>query len=146
LPELLASIAAAAEVLAGVGDDGSLYVLDRYGTIEFMDERGLRILGYAGDELRGKPDHETIHYRRLDGTAFHAAECPLLRPWSTGETRRVERDWFIAKDGSFVPVAYAAAALPLADASTTLVAFRVRPSEAGDQGNPRVSPWCDAGG
>jgi signal transduction histidine kinase len=125
LDEHLRAVAAAAEVLDSVRDDGAVYALDRYGNIEFMDERGLQILGYSGDELRGKPDHETIHYLRPGGTPFPAADCPLLKPWATGETRRSDDDWFVAKDGSFVNVAYAAAALPLTDVPGTLVAFRV---------------------
>ena len=126
LHEHLRGLAAAAEVFDSVRDDGALYALDRYGNIEFMDERGLQILGYSADELRGKPDHETIHYLRRDGTAFPAATCPLLKPWTPGETRSNDDDWFIAKDGSFVRVAYTAAALPLAEVRATLVAFRVR--------------------
>jgi signal transduction histidine kinase len=126
LHEHLRALAAAAEVFDSAGSDGAVYALDRYGNIEYMDERGLQILGYDGDELRGKPDHETIHYLRRDGTPFPAVDCPLLGPWTAGETRGSDDDWFVTKDGSFVNVGYTAAPLPLADVPATLVAFRVR--------------------
>jgi PAS domain S-box-containing protein len=126
LDEHLEAIAAAGEVIDSAGDDGSLYVVDQVGRIEFVDAKGLQILGYTADELRGKPGHDTIHYKRRDGTTFLAADCPLLRPWLTGEAVTVDEDWFIAKDGSFVPVAYKAALLPLPRGRATVIAFRVR--------------------
>jgi PAS domain-containing protein len=91
-----------------------------------MDDLGHRLLGYAADELRGKPAHDAIHYLRPDGSPFPAADCPLLRPWLTGEAVTVDEDWFVAKDGSFVPVAYTAAPLPLPGARATVIGFRVR--------------------
>jgi hypothetical protein len=47
-----------------------------------------------------------------------------LRPRVTGETVRVEEDWFIRQDGTLVPVAYASAPIDLADGRGAVVAFR----------------------
>jgi hypothetical protein len=42
-------------------------------------------------------------------SSYPAAECPLLRPRLSGETVRVDEDWFVHQDGSLVPVAYSSA-------------------------------------
>ena len=94
-------------LLAHLAD--AVYLVDAAGTVSFANPAACAILGYADGELLGRPSHATIHARRPDGSAFPEAECPLLRPRATGETVRVELDWFIRRDGSFVPVSYASA-------------------------------------
>jgi hypothetical protein len=42
----------------------------------------------------------------------------------TGETVRVDDDWFVRQDGTLVPVAYASAPIDLADGRGAVVAFR----------------------
>jgi PAS domain S-box-containing protein len=113
---LLAAVAAVAD---------ALYVVDAEGRIRFLNPMALRILGYEDPrQLVGRPSHDTIHYLRRDGTPFPAAECPLLRPRLTGETVRVEEDWFVRRDRSLVRVAYSSAAVPLPDGRGAVVSFR----------------------
>jgi PAS domain S-box-containing protein len=113
---LVPAIAAVAE---------ALYVVDAQGRIRFLNPAALRILGYEDErQLLDRPSHDTIHYLRPDGTAFPAAECPLLRPRLTGETVRVDEDWFVRQDGSLVAVAYSSAPVPLADGRGAVVSFR----------------------
>jgi PAS domain S-box-containing protein len=108
----------------------ALYIVDALGRIKFLNPAALRILAYEDDrQLLGRPSHDTIHYLRCDGTPFPAAECPLLRPRVSGETVRVEQDWFVRQDGSLVPVAYSSAPVPLPDGRGAVVSFRER-SEA----------------
>ena len=115
---LLAAIAAVAD---------GLYVVDAQGRIRFLNPAALRILGYEDDgQLLGRPSHDTIHYLRGDGSPFPAAECPLLRPRLSGETVRVEEDWFVRQDGSLVAVAYSSAPVPLPDGRGAVVSFRDR--------------------
>jgi PAS domain S-box-containing protein len=103
----------------------ALYVVDTRGRIRFLNRAALRILGYDDErQLLGRPSHDTIHYLRPDGTAFPAAECPLLRPRLSGETVRVDNDWFVRQDGSLVAVAYASAPVPLHDGRGAVVSFR----------------------
>jgi PAS domain S-box-containing protein len=113
-------------LLAAVGEVvDALYVVDAQGRIRSLNAEALRILGYEDErQLLGRPSHDTIHYLRPDGTAFPAAECPLLRPRVTGETVRVTEDWFVRQDGSLVPVAYSSAPVPLADGRGAVVSFR----------------------
>jgi PAS domain S-box-containing protein len=109
--------------VAAVAD--ALYVVDSGGRIAFLNPAALRILGYAEErELLGKRSHATIHYLRPDGSPFPEEECPLLRPLLSGETVRIERDWFVRKDGSSVPVAYSSAPVELDGGRGAVVAFR----------------------
>lgn len=103
----------------------AVYIVDAQGRIRFLNPAALQILGYEDEnQLLGRPSHHTIHYLRPDGTAFPAGECPLLRPRVTGETVRVEEDWFVGQDGSLVPVAYSSSPVDLPDGRGAVVLFR----------------------
>jgi PAS domain S-box-containing protein len=118
-----------AELLRAAVDASAdaLYIVDAQGRIRFLNSAALRILGYEDErQLLGRPSHDTIHYLRGDGTRFPAAECPLLRPRLSGETVRVDDDWFVRQDGSLVPVGYASAPVPLPDGRGAVVTFHDR--------------------
>jgi PAS domain S-box-containing protein len=103
----------------------AIYIVDAQGRIRFLNPAAVRILGYEdARQLLGRPSHDTIHYVRRDGTPFPANECPLLRPRLSGETIRVEHDWFVRQDGSLVAVAYSSAPVPLQDGRGAVVSFR----------------------
>ncbi len=109
--------------LASVAD--GLYAVDPGGRVRFVNRAGLAILGYDDErELLGRSSHETIHHHRPDGSVFPAAACPLLRPRVTGEVVRVEEDWFIRRDGAFVPVAYSSAPVATEDGRGAIVVFQ----------------------
>lgn len=112
---------------AVVASADALYIVDPRGRIRFLNRAALRILGYEDErQLLGRVSHDTIHYLRPDGTPFPAAECPLLRPRLSGETVRVDDDWFVRQDGSLVAVAYSSAPVALADGRGVVVSFRQR--------------------
>jgi PAS domain S-box-containing protein len=112
------------EVLVASAPD-ALYVVDAAGEIQMLNPAALRVLGYANaEELVGAPSHATIHHTRPDGSPFPEEDCPLLAPRRTGETVRVERDWFVRRDGSMVPVAYASAPLEAHGGCGAIVSFR----------------------
>jgi PAS domain S-box-containing protein len=103
----------------------ALYVVDADGDIRLANPAALAILGYASErQLIGRPSHATIHYKRPDGSAYPDEECPLLRTAHTGETVRVDRDWFVRSNGSMVAVAYASAPLRIAARRGAIVSFR----------------------
>jgi PAS domain S-box-containing protein len=115
-PDLLAAL------LESVAD--AVYLVDADGAVRFVNHAGLEILGYdREEELLGRPSHATIHHSHPDGTPFPEAECPLLRPRTTGETVR-EEDWFVRRDGSFVPIAYSSAPVAGPDGRGAVVVFR----------------------
>lgn len=110
-------------LLATVAD--AIYLVDPDGRVQFINPAGLAVLGYDEPaELLGKVSHPTIHYKRPDGSPFPAEECPMLRPRLTGETVRIDEDWFVRRDGSMVPVAYSSAPLMTEAGRGAVVVFR----------------------
>jgi PAS domain S-box-containing protein len=101
-----------------------IWVVDPDGVIRFANPAAIAALGYDGaDELCGRDSHQTIHYRHPDGTAYPAAECPMLLPQATGETVRSDLDWFFRRDGSMFPVSYVSAPIELREGRGAVVAF-----------------------
>ena len=101
-----------------------VWVVDHDGVVTFVNPSGLAALGYDEvDELRGQPGHETIHYKRPDGSPYPASECPMSQARGTGATVR-DRDWFVRRDGTMLPVAYTATPIDLAGGQGMVVAFQ----------------------
>jgi len=103
----------------------ALYVVDSKGRFAFVNPAAVSLLGYADEEeLLGQPSHETIHYLRPHGSPLRAEECPLLRPRLTGETVRVEQDWFVRKDRTLFAVSYSSAPANFEGGRGAVVAFQ----------------------
>ncbi len=102
----------------------AIYLVDAAGAVRYANPAALAVLGYAADELLGRDSHATIHHHHRDGRPYPAAECPLLRPRVTGESVRVEEDWFVRSDGTLVPVAYSSAPIPIDGGRGAVVIFR----------------------
>src|SRR3954471_16767038 len=114
------------DLLAGVLEATAqpIWVVDPEGLIRFATAAAIAALGYErADELLGRPSHETIHSQHPDGTPYPAAECPLLRPRTTGETVSSDLDWFFRRDGSRFPVSYVSVPLEMHDGRGAVVAF-----------------------
>ena len=110
-------------LLASLAD--AVYVVGAEGEVQFVNPAAVGLLGYeTPEDLIGRPSHATIHSRRRDGSFFPERECPLLRPRTTGETVRVELDWFIRRDATFVPVSYASAPVAAPGGRGAVVVFR----------------------
>jgi PAS domain S-box-containing protein len=100
-------------------------VVDQQGLIRFANPSAVAALGYDDmSELLGKPSHQTIHYKRPDGSRFPVEECPLLLPRTTGESIRRADDWFVRRDGSMFPVEYRSVPIDVAGARGAVVAFQ----------------------
>ena len=101
-----------------------IWVVDPDGVIRFANPAAIAALGYErADELFGRDSHETIHYRHPDGAPYPAAECPMMLPRTTGETVRIELDWFFRRDGSMFPVSYVSVPIELREGRGAVVAF-----------------------
>jgi PAS domain S-box-containing protein len=99
-------------------------VVDHLDCIAFANPAACAVLGY-GDlaELRGKPSHLTVHYKRRGGTPYPQAECPMVRPRQTGETIHGDDEWFVRRDGSMVPIAWWSAPIDIPGGRGAVFAF-----------------------
>jgi PAS domain S-box-containing protein len=82
-----------------------LWLVDGDDRIAFVNDAAIRVLGYDGDEeLLGRPSHDTVHWKHPDGSPYPADDCPITHATRRGEPVRMERDWWVRKDGSMVPI------------------------------------------
>jgi PAS domain S-box-containing protein len=82
-----------------------LWLVDGDDRIAFVNDAAVRLLGFdRDDELLGRPSHDSIHYKHPDGSPFPAEDCPITHATRRGEPIRIERDWWVRKDGSMVPI------------------------------------------
>jgi len=88
-----------------------LYALDENGLVTSMNPAGEAILGWKAQELIGKKMHDVTHYKHPDGSPFPESQCPGLKVVRDGAVLREHEDFFIRKDGSFVPVVFSASPL-----------------------------------
>jgi PAS domain S-box-containing protein len=110
-------------LMASMAD--AVYAVDDAGVVLFANAAAVSILGYASEgDLIGRSSHATIHHSYPDGRPFPEADCPLLAPRQTGEPVRVDQDWFVRRDGSFVPVAYSSAPVAIGPGRGAVVVFR----------------------
>jgi PAS domain S-box-containing protein len=101
-----------------------VWVVDPEGLIQFANPAAIAALGYdRPEDLIGRNSHETIHYRRPDGTPYPASECPMLLPRTTGTTVVRDLDWFFRRDGSMFPVSYASVPIEMSRGRGAVVAF-----------------------
>lgn len=82
-----------------------VYVLNSERRIVFVNPAAEALLGWSAAELLGQDAHELFHYKRPDGTPFPAEECIAHKSLCSGEVHRNHEDYFIRKDGTWVPVA-----------------------------------------
>lgn len=102
----------------------AIYLVDEQGRVQYANPAALEVLGYEHEsELLGRPSHQTIHHSRPDGSPFPEEQCPLLEPRRTGDAVRNDDDWFIRRDGTFVPVAYSSAPVQTPTGRGAVVVF-----------------------
>ena len=112
-----------ASILACVAQP--VWMVDQDGLIRFANPSAVAALGYDDvSELQAKPSHQTIHYKRPDGSPFPAEECPMLLPRTTGTTIHRADDWFVRRDGSMFPVEYWSAPIDVPGGRGAVVAFQ----------------------
>ena len=83
----------------------ALWLVDGDDRIAFVNDAAVQILGYdSDDELLGRPSHDTVHWKHPDGSPYPAEDCPITHATRRGEPIRMDRDWWVRKDGSLVPI------------------------------------------
>jgi PAS domain S-box-containing protein len=82
-----------------------LWLVDGDDRIAFVNDAAVELLGFDSDEeLLGRPSHDSIHYKHPDGSPYPVEDCPITHATRRGEPIRIERDWWVRKDGSMVPI------------------------------------------
>jgi two-component system, sensor histidine kinase and response regulator len=83
--------------------DEGVYGMDSAGRCTFVNPAALAMLGFTEEEMLGQNQHELLHHHRPDGQPYPRAECPMFLTAHDGQIRR-QVEWFIRKDGTFLPV------------------------------------------
>jgi PAS domain S-box-containing protein len=82
-----------------------LWLVDGDDRIAFVNDAAVRILRYdSDDELLGRPSHDTVHWKHPDGSPYPAEDCPITHATRRGEPIRIERDWWVRRDGTMLPI------------------------------------------
>jgi two-component system, sensor histidine kinase and response regulator len=85
-----------------------IYGNDAEGIIRFVNPAACQMLGYAADELLGRPAHATFHHHYPDGRNYPREQCPMWVAITEGKSAHVEDECLWRKDGSALPVEYRA--------------------------------------
>jgi len=83
-----------------------IYVIDLDGDCTLCNRSAARMLGYDANELLGRPIHDSIHFKRADGSDYLVEDCPIYRCMLDGEQASRADEVFWRKDGSSFPVEY----------------------------------------
>jgi two-component system cell cycle sensor histidine kinase/response regulator CckA len=82
----------------------ALFLVDSEGRTTFANPSAEQMFGWSREELVGQFLHEKLHYRRPDGSPYPIEECPHMRVLVTEETVRGVEDFFLHKNGQFLPI------------------------------------------
>src|SRR5258705_4989475 len=82
-----------------------LWLVDGDDRIAFVNDAAVQLLGFDSEhDLLGRPSHDSIHYKHPDGSPYPLEDCPITHATRRGEPVKIERDWWVRKDGSMVPI------------------------------------------
>jgi two-component system, sensor histidine kinase and response regulator len=99
-------------IVDAIGD--GVYVLDIQGQLLSLNSEGEQLLGWQENELLHTNFHKAVHHTRRDGSPFKTIDCTIHQSL-LGRAFRKEEDYFIRKNGSFLPVSLVTS--PLMDGS-----------------------------
>jgi PAS domain S-box-containing protein len=99
-------------------------VVDHDGLIVLANPAAVTTLGFDDvSSLQGRNGHDTLHYKRPDGSPYPAEECPVLEPIRTGTPLHCDEDWFIRQDGTLFPVSVTAVPIELPTGRGVVMTF-----------------------
>jgi len=93
------------ELLLKAAGEG-IFGIDLQGNTQFANPAAAEMTGWTVDELLGQPSHQLLHHTKIDGSTYHASECPVHATYKTGEVNYVDDEVFWRKDGSSFCVEY----------------------------------------
>lgn len=83
-----------------------IYGLDSKGNTTFVNPAAAEMIGWAPEELIGKPQHKILHHSHADGSPYPNTECPIYAAFKDGKIHSVKDEVFWRKDGTSFPVEY----------------------------------------
>lgn len=96
-------------ILASSGE--GIVGIDKEGRTLFVNDMGLKLLGFSRDELIGHSFHQLTHHTKANGEPYPAAHCPMYATIQDHCRRRVDEDFLWRKNGSCFPAEYTVAPL-----------------------------------
>jgi PAS domain S-box-containing protein len=91
-------------ILNSVGE--GILGLDIEGKHTFVNPSAAKMLGYAVEELIGRPSHKIWHHTKMDGKPYPETECPIYAAFKDGLIHLSSNEVFWKKDGTSFPVSY----------------------------------------
>lgn len=103
-----------------------IYGLDKKGYTTFCNNAAVEMLGYTLDEMKGRPQHELIHYHYSDGSVYPDEKCNIYHAINEGKVHTEDQEVFWRKDGTPVSIEYTSKPIMEADGEITgaVVVFR----------------------
>ena len=93
------------EVLLKAAGEG-IFGMDLQGVTQFANPAAAEMTGWTVEELIGQASHPLLHHTKIDGSTYHASECPVHATLKGGENHHVDDEVFWRKDGSSFCVEY----------------------------------------
>jgi two-component system, chemotaxis family, CheB/CheR fusion protein len=96
----------------------SLFMMDQKGRPTFMNPAAEKLTGYRLEEIRDRPLHYAVHYKKPDGSPYPMEECPIDNAQSALVAVQNQEEVFVDKAGKLYPVSFSVA--PLEDQGKVL--------------------------
>jgi len=89
-------------IAQSIGD--GVYTLDMELKVTFINKAALKLLGFEKKDLIGKNIHDYIHYKDINNKPLPQERCKIHGAVLHGERYQSNNEYFIKKDGTFLPV------------------------------------------
>jgi PAS domain S-box-containing protein len=83
-----------------------IFGVDRKGSVTFINDAAIRLLGYTADELMGHNIHAICHYAHRDGKNYPIKDCPMYKACVDGVGSRIDDEVLWRKDDVCFDVEY----------------------------------------
>lgn len=89
----------------------ALFMMDADGRPTFMNPAAEQLTGYRLEEIRDRPLHYAVHYKKPDGSPYPMEECPIDNAQAELKAVKNATEIFVNKAGDLYPVQFSVAPL-----------------------------------